>query len=254
VSSIGGGASATSTAGATGAATAGVDPIGSTTSGASAAGQLDPSFDLPDQPAPPSVSAESEVSQAAGQEGSAVLRGGGAGVVEREMGGAAGAGLEQEGVAAGRGARGDVRGTQFAAGEASFSATTAPTSGLGRAENLEFHQRDQVVARSQAAEDAHSEARRVVDDPAAVGTEQAEMKASQKAGEAMPVDPRRAEAQAATVTGAVENPRGAAQAKAEGTVSIHEREAEAKIGIRGSDGRSREEIVGSPPTGDDEKG
>ena len=126
-------------------------------------------------------------------------------------------------------------------------------SGIARAEHLEFSQRDQFVARSQAAEDAHAEARRIAADPTAAGTERVEMAASERAAGALPVDPHSAEARVATVTGAVEDPGGTAQAAAESAASAQEREAEVKIGIRGPDGRSREEIVGAPPTDDGEK-
>jgi hypothetical protein len=244
-------------AGAPGAAAGGVSPASSATftggtGAASAAGGLDSSLDLPDQPAPPQVSAETQVSQAAGEQGNTVPHGGGTGIVEGEVGNA-GSGLEQEAVASARGGQSDVRGAKLSAGEAQFSAATAPTSGLERAENLEFSQRDQVMARSQSAENAQSEARRAVDDPTAVGTERAEQAASQRAAESMPVDARDAEAKANVVTGAVADPQGAARAQAQGAAAAQEREAEVKLGIRGPEGQSREEIVGSPATGDDEK-
>jgi hypothetical protein len=247
------GATGTATAGATGTATAGVDPVGGATAATGDVGRLDADLDLPDQPAPPSVSAEGEVSEAIGRDGSSVLRGGGAGVVEREVGGAGSSELEQEAVAASRGGQGGVTNAKYAAGEASFSAVSAPGRKLDQAGSLEIHERRHVVGQAQEVEDAHSEARRIVDDPTAVGTERAEMEASQEVGESMPVDPNRAEAKANVVAGAVDDPRGAAQGHAEGVVSAHEREAEVKVGIRGSAGQSREEIVGSPPTSDDEK-
>ena len=244
---------ATGTAGAaTGAATGSVGSAGGATfdtGGASSVGRV--SSNLAGQAAPPPVSVEGQVSQTAGQEGSAVLHGGGSGIVEREVGG--GVSVEQEATAAGRAGTRDASNLQHAAGSAAVSADVGASSGFGRAENLELGQRDQMVARTEAAEDAHAQARRIADDPAAVGTERAEMAASQKASEAMPVDPHDVQAQAGVVTSTVENPRAAAQAKAEGAVSAQEREAEVKVGLRGPDGRSREEIVGSPPTGEDDK-
>ncbi len=245
--------SSTFATGVPGAAAGGVTPVGTATfsgdaGAARAAGELDADLDLPDQP-PPSV--ETKVAQATGPEGATVLGGGGAGVVEGELGGA-GSGLEQGGVAEVRAAQGDVRGAKFAAGEAGFSATTAPTSGLARAENLEAGQRDRIMAETQAADDAHTEARRVADDPTGAGMEQAELAASEKAAAAVPIAGG-TRAKAEVVTGAVADPEAAARARAEGLAAEQEHEAEVKIGIRGPEGPSHEEIAGSPPTGDDEK-
>jgi len=249
VSSAGTATTSGATGAATGAATSSVEPLGS--GGVSSVGRV--GSNLSGQAAPPSFSAESQVSQAAGQEGSTVLRGGGSGIVEREVGGFGGASAEQEATAASRASTGDARNIGHAVGSATVSADVGASSNLGRAEQLEFSQRDQVTARTQAAEDAHAQARRVVDNPAAVGTERAEMAASQKVDEAMPIDTGNVQSQASTVTGAVENPRAAAQAQVEGAVSAQEREAEVKVGIRGTAGGSREEIAGTPPTGDNTK-
>lgn len=247
------------TGGATGgAATGGVTSgaaIGGAASSATATGRIDSSVATPDQPRPPSV--ETEVSRAAGRDANVTLRGGGAGVVEREVGPTGDAELEQEVVAKSREGQRGVSDMKYGAGEAQFSATAGPTSGLGRAENFEIRERDQVVARSQEAEDAQAAARRVANDPGAVGTERAEMAASQRAAETLPVDPRRAEAQANVVTGAVDDPRGAAQAQAESAAEAQAREvqgeAQVEVGVRGPGGQSHEEIVGKPPTGGEKK-
>ena len=50
----------------------------------------------------------------------------------------------------------------------------------------------------------------------------------------MPVSPGDVRSKADTVTGAVENPRAAAQAEVEGAVSAQQREAEVKVGISGA--------------------
>jgi hypothetical protein len=240
VSSAGG----TVTAGATGAAGAATAPTaGSAASGgigdASSIGRIGSS--VPGQPSmTPSVTAEGEVSRTVGQEGSSVLRGGGAGVVEGQVGGGASASAEQEAVAATRAGQKDVGNAKFAAGAAASSPDVVVSSNLGRAEHAEFSQRDQVSARAQAAEDAQSQARRAANDPAGVGTERAEMAASAKVGEAMPAEANRVQAQADVAAGAVENPRGAAQAQAEGAVATQQREAEVKVGVSGS--------VGTPTT------
>ena len=197
----------------------------------------------------PSVSVESEVSQAAGQDGSAVLRGGGAGVIERETGGVSESSVKTEATAAARHENLEARNAAGVAGDA--TSFRDPASEVARAENLEFHQRDQAVARARAAEDANDQARRIADNPTAVGAERAQGIASQKIGDATPA--ARVEANVNLATGAVENPRGAAQGQADAAVSAQERDAEAKLGIRGSAGPSREEVTGRPPTDDDKK-
>jgi hypothetical protein len=163
-----------------------------------------------------------------------------AGVVE----GAVGATREGEHV---------VRDARFAAGDARLSATDAPVSGLERAESLGAAERGRVVTGAQSAEDVHAEASRIADDPSAVGTERARREASQKAGDSLPFDRDRMEGQANLATGAVANPGSAAEAQVEASVSAQERKAEAELGIRGPEGKSREEITGSPPSDDGEK-
>jgi hypothetical protein len=258
VSSVGGsGTISGSTARATGAATSAADPFsGSDVGGADAgtAGAVTAGRgSVPGQPSMPSVSVEGEVSQAAGQEGSTVLRGGGSGVVEGEVGGFGSAGSAPEATAATRGGQADVSNLRFAADVATGSPSAAVSSGIGRSESLEFSQRDQVMAKSREAEDAHDQARRLVDDPEAVGTERAELAGSAKVDEAMPADVGRVQSQAGTATAAVNDPAGTARSHAEGAVSTQEGEAEVKIGIHGSAGASREEVVGKPPTGNGEK-
>jgi hypothetical protein len=257
-STIGGSSSVSgSTARATGAATSAVDPLGDSTISGSDAGTARAvaggRVSVPGQPAMPSVSAEGEVSQAVGQEGSTVLRGGGAGVIEREAGGVSGGGAEQEATAATRGGQSGASNLRYAADVAAGSPSVGVSAGINRGENLQFSQRDQVMARSRQAEDAQDQARRIVDDPTAVGTERAELAASAKIDESMPSDVGRVQSQAGAATAAVNDPTATARTHAEGAVSTQEREAEVKIGIRGSAGASREEIVGKPPTGDDEK-
>jgi hypothetical protein len=246
VSSVDGGTISSGSAGATGAVTGGVEPVSSAASGggaggATAASRVDADLSVPAQPAPPSVFVEGEVSQAAGREGSAVLGGGGAGMVESRVGGVGSSGAEQEATAATRSGQGEIRGAGFVAGDAQASASGASTSRLEQAGNLEFSQRDQAVAKSRSVEDAHDQARHVADDPAAVGTERAKLEASSKVGESLPVDPRGVEAQANVATSTVANPRAAAQAQAEGMAATQEREVEVKVG------------VGTPPAGDEKK-
>jgi hypothetical protein len=69
----------------------------------------------------------------------------------------------------------------------------------------------------------------------------------------MPAGAGRAEANVNLATGAVNNPRAAAQGQADAAVSAQERDAEAKLGIRGSAGASREEVTGRPPTDGEKK-
>ena len=254
MSAASGGGFHSTTAGATGTATGGVDPVSSGTfsgggTGASGVGGVG----VPSQPAVPTFSAETEVSQAAGQQGSAVLRGGGAGGVEGQLGGEGTAGAAEGTVAQARAGQSTVSDARFAAGAAAASPASAGVSGFARAENLEFHQRDQVMARSQEVDDMHAQAVQTIDDPTAVGTERAEMEGSQHLAAASPIDPHRVQDQAGVAAGAVADPQGTARAQAEGAVSTQQREAEVKAGIRGSAGPSREEITGTPTGLDDKK-
>jgi hypothetical protein len=199
----------------------------------------------------PSVSVESEVSSAAGQQGSTVLRGGGAGIVEQQAGGAVGANLEVEATAAAREGNTDARGAAGVAGQ--VTSFRDPSSEVARAENLELHQRDEAMAKARSAEDVHDEARRTVEDPTAVGTERAQSMASQKISESTPSGVGRAEANVNLATDAVANPRAAAQNQADAVVSAQERDAEAKLGISGSATVSTEGVAGTPPTGGEKK-
>lgn len=196
------------------------------------------------------MSAEAQVSQAAGQDGTAALRGGGAGVVEREAGAVSGADIKMQATGA---ARHEEIGARHSSELVSDSAVSTsgyrdPASEVARAEQLEFNQRDQAIGKVRGVEDRHDEARRITNDPRAVGSEKAEYEASLKMSEASPVDVDAAEAKANVATGAVQNPRGVAQGQVDASISAQEREAEVKLGVSGSAEASR----GTPPTGNDD--
>jgi hypothetical protein len=261
VSSVGNG---TFNGGAVGGATGATGATGAATGAATvgdaqftATGTVDPSAVRSATSGPdvasgvPAVSAESEVSQAAGQQGSTVLRGGGSGIVEGQVIGGTESGARIEAADAARQGNVDARGAAGVAGSA--TSFRDPQSEAARAANVEFHQRDQAVAQARAAEDAHDEARRTIDDPTAAGTERAEIAASDKMAGSMPAGAARAEANVNLATGAVQDPRSAAQNQAQAQVSAQEREAEAKLGIRGSAGPSREEAIGSASIDDEKK-
>jgi hypothetical protein len=191
----------------------------------------------------PSVSVESEVSQTAGQQGSTVLRGGGAGIVEQQAGGASTSNLEVEATAAARQGSSDARGAAGVTGQ--VTSFRDPSSEMARAENLELHQRDEAVAKARSAEDAHDQARRTVEDPAAVGSARAHSMASQKISESTPAGVGRAEANMNLATDAVADPQAAARNQAEAAASAQARDAEAKLGVSGSATVSTEGVSGT---------
>jgi hypothetical protein len=202
----------------------------SATSSATAAGRLDSNIDVPQEPALPEQPS-----------------------VDADLTSSATADVEQQGVAASRQAHRGVSDAKYGAGDASFTATAGVTGAAGRMEGAEFRQRDAVAARSQELDDAQAQARRTVDDPSSVATERAELEASQRADQSLPVRPSSVQAQAGAAAGVVADPQAAAQARAEDAVSTQQAEVEVKVGVSGSAGASREEIVGSPTTRDDEK-
>lgn len=255
MSSVGTGAiSGSAGMGAVGAPTS-ADPVssgavGGGVTGASAVGGLGAAG----QPAAPSVSADAEVSDAVGQQGSTVLRGGAQGVVENQVPGGGSVGAGQDTVAQVRAGQSTVSDAHYAVGEAVGSPTSAAESGFDRGGSLEFSQRDQAVAQARSVEDAHDEAHRIVDDPQAAGTERAELEGASAVGGALPVDPGRAQAQANLATGAVADPQGTARSQAEEALAAQERGAEVKVGVSGTAGTAGATgTAGTPPDGSEKK-
>lgn len=204
-------------------------------------------------PEAPMMSAEGQVGGAVGSEGNQVLRGGGTGLVERDLGGSDVTLAEQDLVAQRREAERGTSDARYAAGEAQFAATATPSSAAGRFESAEFHQRDGIAADAQAADDARAQVRRTVDDPTSVASERAGAEASSRAQSAMPADVRSAQSQATSAANVVEDPAAAARERAESAAAEQEQRAEVNVGIRGPDGETREGSVSTSTTGGEKK-
>jgi hypothetical protein len=125
-----------------------------------------------------------------------------------------------------------IRSTDASAdGAVSASGYSDPVGEVGRAQQLEFNERDQAMGRVSHAEDQAGAARGVAADPSGAAQSKATDAASDAAREASPVDAGQARADVNVATGAVNDPSGTARARADVEVEGQKREATAKVGV-----------------------
>lgn len=173
-------------------------------------------------------SAEAAVSSELGAQGTSVLDGG-TGGLEHELGGAsARASVEHAAHVEELGARGAVQGAHEQMIEG--SGYVDPESEIGRAEQLGFHQRDQLHA---SASTVH-EAEVAIGDPEAALTARAEGAAMGEAMRASPVDAADVSATANVATATIRNPEVAAENRIDLEIDAQRRDAAATLGFEGS--------------------
>jgi len=156
------------------------------------------------------VSGEAAVYREVGPDGKAVVKGGAAGVSERNVPGqadidAGGGAVKAARLDAEMGASADLRGN--VEGATSTTGFRDPVSEAGRAEQLGTSQHGRVVAGADVASDDVADARRMAANPNAA--------ASAEVGTRTGVDPSATRSQADAVAGTVRDPQGVAEAKAE---------------------------------------
>jgi hypothetical protein len=169
---------------------------------------------------------------AMGSEGSTVMRGGAVGVGERQMG-VSDMSPERDAAKVTSEAKIDAVRSSDASAEGAVSASgyKDPVSEVGRAQQLEFNQRDQAMGRVSHAEDQGAAARGVAADPGGAAQTKASDAASDAARDASPVDAGQVQADVNVATGAVNDPSGTARARANVEVEGQKREATATVGV-----------------------
>ncbi|HEY5933065.1 MAG TPA: hypothetical protein VIU61_00435 [Kofleriaceae bacterium] len=175
---------------------------------------------------------ESKSMGSMGSEGSSVMRGGGAGVGERHMG-VDDHDPQREAAKVQQESRIDAVRSTDASVDAGVSASgyKDPVSEVGRAEKLEFNQRDEAAGRVSHAEDQAAAARGVAADPSGAAQRKATDAAYDAGQERAPVDPSQVRADVGVATGAVNDPSGTARARADVEVEGQKREATATVGV-----------------------
>ncbi len=172
------------------------------------------------------TSGEAGIVREVGPDGKAIAKGGAVGVTERNLPG------ESDVDAGGRQVKGAQLDQQFEARAATSASvdgaveTTGykdPVSEVGRAEQLEFNQRDSAVARADVATEPVDEARRTAANPSGA--------ASAQVGTRTGVDANATRSDADEVASTVRNPEGAAESRAQARIDDEKRDAAASAKV-----------------------
>lgn len=190
-------------------------------------------------------SAEAGVSRNVGPEGQSVIQGGGAGVAERQVGGVGADTSAARQVA--RGEELEAKGGVEVVREGAIGQTgySNPESEVARADVLAFHEKDQLQAKADVADNARTSAEATYADPRGAAKAEASIAANEGIRENSPVDPYAAQADANQAEAAIQNPEVAATSRVDLEVEAKERETAAKVGVDGTGtGRNRPEPGG----------
>jgi hypothetical protein len=163
------------------------------------------------------MSVEAGVRRAGGTEGAAVM-GGGVGVAANEVPGQADIDAgERKLDHVGRVQKLEARdaGNLAVEGAMSDSGYKDPTTELGRAEKLEFNERDRFVGRADVGGDAAADLQRAAANPGGEAQIKAEYEMNQEIREHSPIDPTSASAAAS----AANDPRAAAESELDAKIS-----------------------------------
>ncbi|MEJ7600572.1 MAG: hypothetical protein WKG01_21880 [Kofleriaceae bacterium] len=116
-------------------------------------------------------------------------------------------------------------------GAVSASGVSDPVGEVGRAQQLEFNQRDQAMGRVNEASDRADDARGVAADPSGAAQGKATDAAFDAGSEHAPVDVGQARADVSVATGAVSDPAAAAEGRVDVEVENRKRDATVKAGV-----------------------
>ena len=106
-----------------------------------------------------------------------------------------------------------------------------PVSEIGRAEQLQFNQRDQAMGRVNEASDQADAARTVAADPSGAAQSKATDATFETASEHARLDPSQVRADVNVASSTVSNPAAAAEGRVDVEVENQKREATVKAGV-----------------------
>nr|MBA3454674.1 hypothetical protein [Deltaproteobacteria bacterium] len=180
-------------------------------------------------------SAEGGVARTVGPDGKSVLQGGGAGIAEREVGSSAGVNPNAgEQVARGEKLQANASVEVVRDGAIGESGYSNPETELARGDQLAFHEKDQLQAKANVAENARDRAESTYADPRSAAKAEASVSANEALRESSPLDPNRVQGDASKAAAAVRDPEAAATGEVDLEIDAKEREAAAKVGVDGT--------------------
>jgi hypothetical protein len=175
------------------------------------------------------TSVEAGVVREAGYEGKSIGKGGGMGVSERYVPGESQVGSAERKLEVAQRTQGlEARDMREGALDDAYGGAgyDDPEAQLGRAEQLELHQRDGLAASTDVSGDV-SQAQRTVANPTGTASARAEATAGREIRERAPVDPN-------VVSSTAHDPEGAARKRAEAEVAAKKRDATADVEVSAS--------------------